>query len=141
MRHLGIERASPDLYRADLGRFRELQAETRGTLVIPVPALPQTRAPAQGCTGIDFPPHPLSPIVPAVGSAASLRRAHGTTGVTVVVGPQGNVLSTLTTQSSGDPVLDQAVLNAVRLVAWAPALAGCRPVQGEYRFTYTFPQF
>lgn len=141
MRRLGLERSNPDRYRADIGRFREVQAETRGALVIPPPVSPPMQAPVQSCSGIDVPPHPNSPIAPAVPSATSVRRPHGATGVTVVIGPQGNVLSALTTQSSGDPALDQAVLGAVRLVTWSPALAGCRPVQGEYRFTYTFPQF
>jgi len=59
----------------------------------------------------------------------------------VLVGPQGNVLSTFTAVSSGDPALDRAVENAARVVTYAPARVDCTPAEGEYRFTYTFPQF
>jgi TonB family protein len=127
-------------YQFDAGRFRELQAETRGTLVLPAPAAGSVPPPREACTQTDTPPYPLSPIVPGVPNPALLRGAHGATGVTVLVGPQGNVLSTFTTASSGSPTLDRAVENAARLVTYAPARVNCKPVEGDYRFTYTFPQ-
>lgn len=126
----------PERYQLDAGRFRELQAETRGTLTLPVPP-PAARA---ACAQPDAPPYPLSAIVPGVPNPTLLRNPHGATAVTVLVGPQGNVLSTLTTASSGNASLDRAVESAARLVTYAPARVNCKPVEGDYRFTYTFPQ-
>ena len=137
MSALGLETAK---YQLDVQRFREVQAETRGTLLLPAPAgspVPPTRG---ACAQPDAPPYPLSPIVPGVPNPALLHRPHGATEVTVVVSPGGNVLSTLTTSSSGDAALDLAVERAARLVTYAPARANCKPVEGDYRFTYTFPQ-
>ncbi|MBV8601102.1 MAG: TonB family protein [Candidatus Eremiobacteraeota bacterium] len=111
---------------------------------LPEPVVPPPPpAPAQGnaaCAQPDLPPHPLGAISPVVLDQSRLHRPHGTTAITVLVGPGGNVLGTFVAASSGDPVLDQAVSDAARLVAYAPARAGCTPVQGEYRFTYAFPQ-
>lgn len=140
MRELGLARADPARYQLDVQRFREVQAETRGTLVVPAPPARSVRPSTPRCVQQATPPYPLSPIVPGVPSPALLRRAHGATAVTVLVGPQGNVLSTLVTASSGEGSLDQAVENAARLVPYAPARANCKPVEGDYRFTYTFPQ-
>jgi TonB family protein len=140
MRDLGLARDEPARYRLAVERFRELQAETRGTLVLPAPAagtIPPVRG---GCAQLDVAPYPRSPIVPGIPNPALLHRPHGTTAVAVLVGPGGNVLSTLTTASSGNATLDQAVENAARLVTYAPARVNCKPVEGDYRFTYTFPQ-
>ncbi|MGH7659833.1 MAG: TonB family protein [Vulcanimicrobiaceae bacterium] len=140
MRDLGLAGEQPARYQFDVERFREVQAETRGTLILPAPpagSVPPVRA---GCAQPDSQPSPLAPIVPGVPNPAFLRRPHGATAVTVLVGPTGNVLSTFTTASSGNPALDQAVENAARLVTFAPARANCKPVEGDYRFTYTFPQ-
>jgi TonB family protein len=145
LQRLGLARNEPDRYLLDVNRFRELQAETRGRVVIPVPALPGTTAPSLpqrnfSCTSPDVPAHPLAPITPAAPDVRLLRRPHGATAVSVLVGAQGEILGTLTIASSGNAELDQAVTNAARLVAYAPARVNCKPVEGEYRFTYTFPQ-
>jgi TonB family protein len=144
LQRLGLARNEPDRYLLDVNRFRELQAETRGRVVIPVPALPGTIAPLPqrnlSCTLPDVPAHPLAPITPAAPDVRLLRRPHGAVAVSVLVGAQGEILGTLTIASSGNAELDQAVTNATRLVAYAPARVNCKPVEGEYRFTYTFPQ-
>lgn len=138
MRDLGL---APERYRLDVQRFRQVQAETRGTLLLQAPPLESSSLPARAsCAQPNTPPYPLSPIVPGIPNPILLHGPHGATAVSVVVGPGGNVLSTLVTASSGDAALDRAVESAARLVTYAPAHASCKPVEGDYRFTYTFPQ-
>ena len=105
---------------------------------MPASGAPQ---PSAACTVPDAQAHPLAPIAPVAPDAQLLRRPHGITAISVLVSAQGEVLGTLTIASSGEPLLDQAVSNAARLVAYAPARVNCAAVEGEYRFTYSFPQF
>lgn len=117
------------------------KAAKSGTPALPAPpigsASPSMRA---RCAQPDASPYPLSPIVPGLPDPALLRRPHGATAITVLVGPEGSVLTTLVTTSSGNATLDRTVESAARLVAYAPAKVKCKPVEGSYRFTYTFPQ-
>jgi protein TonB len=49
----------------------------------------------------------------------------------VEVGPNGNVESVRIVQSSGDPAMDEAAMEAARKSSYAPATLNGLPVHGE----------
>jgi TonB family protein len=143
LRALGLSKDDPAQYESYRRRFAEMQAEQRGRLIVPPPAASNASGAASrsGCTQPLTPPVPLGSISPFVLDSTRLRRPHGTTTVAVLVSPSGSASSSVVVMSSGDGLLDQAVQDAARLVRYAPAQRDCIAVGGEYRFTYSFPQF
>ena len=140
LRALGLPRRDPGRYAELVDQYTELQAEMRGGLAVPAPAAPAAPAPA-GCAQPELPPIPRGTISPIVLDRQRLHRTHGATGIAVGVSAEGTVESVLVTMSSGDPVLDDAVASATRLVTFQAARHACRPAPGTYRFSYTFPQY
>ena len=86
----GAERAGLHYEMQLVAARRRARAEGLPEPVVP----PPPPAPAQGngaCAQPDLPPHPLGAISPVVLDQSRLHRPHGTTAITVLVGPGGNV--------------------------------------------------
>jgi protein TonB len=66
------------------------------------------------------------------------RGAEGTVIVLVTIGPDGTASDLHVAQSSGDPSLDRAALEAARLSTYAPPEVDGQPATETYRIIYTF---
>jgi TonB family protein len=58
----------------------------------------------------------------------------------VTLDSNGKVTRTMIYRSSGNPMLDQAVISAAQASTYSPELEDCHPVGGSYLYSASFPK-
>lgn len=76
--------------------------------------------------------------LPAYPEAARLRGQQGSVGVRLRIDADGTVLRVEIVESSGYPLLDQAVVEALRRWRFAPAMQGGHAVAADFLHRTTF---
>jgi TonB family protein len=79
----------------------------------------------------------VAAVTPAPDAARSLK-APATAVIQVTIGPDGKLISAKVAQSSKNPAIDQAALDAASKTTYAPKVVNCQPVTESYAFPYTF---
>jgi periplasmic protein TonB len=102
-------------------------------------ATPLAASTTSPCAHSDTPANILATPEPAEIPPAV--RAQGTSGIAAVniqLDPQGNILGTSVSQSTGNASLDLVAVSMARDARYAPALHDCKPVAGAYTFSVKF---
>ena len=95
---------------------------------------------AQSCTQPDKPAGVLS--LPTVHFPAfhGSSPAHGTIVLRVDLNARGEMVGHEFMETSGNPHLDLAALQAAHRAKFSPEVVNCRPVAGSYLFVVVFPE-
>ena len=122
----------------DLGIDVDLTAGTGGGFLVDIPKFGMKGGEDPFGGDMDTPPTPVNRMPPQYPSALLKKGIGGKAVITCVVDAKGNIVSTKVKQSSGQPELDKAALQAVSRWKFKPARRGGRPIQATCNIPFTF---
>ena len=111
-----------------------------------VPTAVPTVAPTAAATAAPAPAGPveitdsefINKVQPEYPQVAQDQQIQGDVTIRVTIGPQGQVMNASVASSSGNPLLDNAGLNAARQSKFKPPMVNGVPTQRDYLIIYTF---
>jgi TonB family protein len=92
---------------------------------------------AATCTTPDHEAAVVAAVTPAPDVARGIK-APATAIIAVTIGSDGKLVSAKVAQSSKNPMLDQAALDAASKTTYSPKVVNCQGVTDSYAFPYTF---
>lgn len=101
-------------------------------------APPPTAPPTPACAVPNKDPQPTNRVPADYPEMAKEQGASGETDVAVTLDATGHVIATKIAKSAGNPLLDQAALQAAKSSSFSPQIENCRAVGGVYIFQVVF---
>ena len=132
------EEIPDDAPEMDLGIDVDLTAGTGGGFLVDIPKFGMKGGEDPFGGDMDTPPSPVNRMPPQYPSALLKKGIGGKAVITCVVDAKGNIMSTKVKQSSGQPELDKAALQAVSRWKFKPARRDGKPIQATCNIPFTF---
>lgn len=92
---------------------------------------------AAACTTLDHEAAVVAAVTPPPDAARGLK-APVTAVIQVTIGSDGKLVSAKVSQSSKNPAVDKAALDAASKTTYSPKVVNCQGVTESYAFPYTF---